>query len=107
MSIESVTLARSPKQIARKEARLFLGLLFFGFVLMPIGIYLVGKEIFGDYSGYGYADFFGTLSAKIRAGEKVAWFLVLSPYLAWQTLRLTLFGWRCASKAGSATGPGQ
>lgn len=107
MSTESATLARSPKQIALKEAALFLGLLFFGFVLMPIAIYLVGEEVFGDYSGYGYADFFGTLSAKIRTGEPVAWFLVLSPYLAWQTLRLTLFGWRCASKPRGRPGPGE
>ena len=91
-------MSRSLKQIARKEALLFFGLLFIGFVLMPIAIYIVGQEVFGDYGGYGYADFFGTLSAKIRAGEPVAWFLVLSPYLAWQTLRLTAFGWRRASK---------
>jgi len=89
--------AKSLKQIAVKEAALFFGLLFLGFVLMPVAIYLVGQEVFGDYSGYGYADFFGTLSGKIRAGEPVAWFLVLSPYLAWQTLRLTIFGWRSAS----------
>ena len=90
-------MAKSLKQIAVKEAALFFGLLFLGFVLMPVAIYLVGQEVFGDYSGYGYADFFGTLSGKIRAGEPVAWFLVLSPYLAWQTLRLTIFGWRSAS----------
>ena len=94
-------MAKSLQQIARKEAALFFGLLFFGFVLMPIVIYLVGQEIFGDYGGYGYADFFGTLSAKIRGGEPVAWFLVLSPYLAWQALRLTFFGWRSASRPRS------
>lgn len=98
MPEESVTVSRSAKQVALKEAALFFGLLFFGFVLMPVAIYLVGKEIFGNYGGYGYADFFGTLSAKIRSGEGVAWFLVLSPYLAWQTLRLTVFGWRRASR---------
>ena len=91
-------MANSFTHILRREAALFFGLLFFGFVLMPIGIYLVGQEVFGKYGGYGYADFFGTLSAKIRGGEPVAWFLVLSPYLAWQTLRLTIFGWRLASK---------
>lgn len=94
-------MAKSLKQIAQKEAALFFGLLFCGFVLMPVGIYLVGQEVFGDYGGYGYADFFGTLSAKIRNGETVAWFLVLSPYLAWQTLRLTIFGWRSASRSQS------
>lgn len=82
------------KQVVLRETALLLGLLFFGFVLMPIGIYIVGQEIFGDYGGFGYADFFGTLSAKIRSGESVAWFLVLSPYLVWQTARLTIFGWR-------------
>ena len=90
-------MAKSFKQKALKEAALFFGLLFFGFVLMPIAIYVVGQQVFGDYGGYGYADFFGTLSGKIRAGEPVAWFLVLAPYLAWQTLRLTVFGWRSAS----------
>lgn len=91
-------MTRPIKHIATREAALFVGLLFFGFVLMPIGIYAVGTQIFGAYGGYGYADFFGTLSAKIRAGELVAWFLVLSPYLALQTLRLTKFGWRAVSQ---------
>jgi len=86
------------KQLALKEAALFLGLLFLGFVIMPIAIYLVGQDVLGDFGGYGYADFFGTLSAKIRSGDPVAWFFVLSPYLAWQILRLTLFAWRAAAK---------
>jgi hypothetical protein len=85
------------KHIARRETALFLGLLFIGFVLMPFGIYLVGQEVFGDYSGHGYRDFFGTLSAKIRNGDAVAWFLVLSPYLVWQFVRLTALAWRRAS----------
>ena len=84
------------KNVARREAVLFLGFLFFGFIVMPIGIYLVGKQVFGAYGGYGYGDFFGTLSAMIRSLDFFAWFLVLSPYLAWQTLRLVRFGWRKA-----------
>lgn len=70
------------------------GLLFFGLVLMPIGIFVIGQEIFGAYGGHGYGDFFGTLSAKLRSGDLVAWFLVSSPYLAWQVLRLMAFAWR-------------
>jgi hypothetical protein len=87
----------SLKQTARKELALFVGFLFFGFVLMPAALYLIGQDVFGEYGGRGYGDFFGTLSAKIRGGEKVAWFFVLSPYLAWQILRLTRYGWRLAS----------
>ena len=81
-----------------KEVFLFLALLFFGFVIMPIGIWFVGKAVFGEYGGAGYADFFGTLSAKIRAGDAVTWFLVLSPWILWQILRLAAFGWRAAAK---------
>ena len=85
------------KQIALKELALFLTLLFFGFVLVPIAIFLVGQDVLGQFGGYGYADFFGTLSAKIRSGDLVAWFFVLSPYLVWQTLRLTLHAWRTSA----------
>lgn len=86
------------KKTVRKETFLLIGLLFVGFVLMPIGIYLVGQSLFGAYGGQGYGDFFGTLSQKIRGGDTVAWFLVLSPYLVWQCLRLTAFAWRLSGR---------
>lgn len=85
-------------QIIRKEAALFTGLLFLGLVLLPITIWFVGEAVFGTYGGSGYGDFFGTLSGKIRSGDLVAWFLVLSPWLAWQCIRLMAFGWRVAAK---------
>ena len=94
-------MAHTPSPFAhriKKEVFLFLALLFFGFVIMPIGIWFVGKAVFGEYGGAGYADFFSTLSAKIRAGDAVAWFLVLSPWIVWQVLRLAAFGWRAAAK---------
>ena len=92
---------RSLKQTLTREAALFFGLLFLGFVVAPIAIFLVGQRVFGEFGGQGYADFFGTLSAKIRGGEPVAWFFVLSPYLVWQTLRLTAFGWRRTRSSSS------
>ena len=82
----------------KKEGALFAILLFVGFVLLPIAIWFVGKAVFGAYGGTGYADFFGNLSGKIRGGDLVAWFLVLSPYLVWQCLRLMAFGWRSVGK---------
>lgn len=86
------------RQIFRKELLLLSVLLFFGLVLMPIAIYVVGDAIFGDYGGHGYGDFFKTLSGKLRGGDGVAWFLVLSPYLVWQVFRLMAFAWRLAGK---------
>lgn len=88
----------SLKKYIVKETALFTGLLFVGLVIVPIAIYAVGKIVFGEYSGQGYSDFFGTLSSKIRSGNGVAWYLVLSPYIGWQLLRLLAIGWR---KAGS------
>ena len=88
---------------ATKEVALFAGLLFIGLVVVPIIIYKVGQTVFGTYGGVGFADFFGTLNAKIRGGDTVALFLVLSPYLGWQCLRLMAFFWRLTGgKNGSA-----
>lgn len=89
---------KSPSSILKKEAALFLGFLFLGLVVLPIVIWFVGKTVFGAYGGAGYAEFFGTLNGKIRSGDIVAWFLVLSPYLAVQAVRLTVVGWRATAK---------
>lgn len=86
------------KHILTRELALLTILLFVGFVLLPIAIWFIGGALFGDYGGHGYGDFFGTLSAKIRSGDRVAWFLVLSPYLGVQCLRLMRQGWRLAAR---------
>ncbi len=86
------------RRILTKELAILAILLFFGLVLLPIAIWFVGKTVFGAYGGAGYIDFFGTLSGKIRSGDLVAWFLVLSPYLVWQIIRLTALGWRAIGK---------
>lgn len=98
------TTAQTPglRQIATKETALLSAFLFFGLVLLPLLIYYVGQAVFGAYSGVGYGDFFGTLSQKVRNGDAVAWFLVVSPYLGWQCLRLAVFAWRLVGREKSA-----
>jgi hypothetical protein len=86
------------RQIATKETALFVGFLLFGLVLLPPLIFYVGQTVFGTYGGVGYGDFFGDISEKVRQGDWGAWFLVLSPYLGWQFLRLMLAGWRLISR---------
>lgn len=81
----------------RKEAGLLVVFLFLGLIVMPVAIYVVGQSLFGEYGGRGYGQFFGELSGRVRSGDGAAWFLVLSPYLGWQTLRLILYGWRLTS----------
>lgn len=94
MSEQTSTLSR----VVRKEGAVFAVFLFFGLIVLPVLIWFVGKAVFGAYGGAGFAEFYGTLSGKIRSGDLVAWFLVLSPWLAWQVMRLTVVGWRAASK---------
>lgn len=73
-------------------------MLFLGCVLLPLAIWYVGNIVFGPYGGSGYGDFFSSLSSRLRAGDLVAWFLVFSPWLALQVVRLAVFGWRRARK---------
>ena len=99
LSLSVIPLQQNPlKQLALRESALFLGLLFLGFVVIPIPIYLVGQFLLGEFGGNGYSDFFGTLSSRIRSGDLVAWFFALSPYLAWQVMRLSIYIWRAADK---------
>lgn len=88
----------SLRKTVTRELGLLLGLLFVGMVLLPIAVYVVGQAIFGEYGGGGYGHFFAELSGRVRAGDAAAWFLVLSPYLGWQTLRLIALGWRAAGQ---------
>ncbi len=84
----------SIKRSLIREVALFTGLLFLGFVVVPILIYWMGPRVLGDFGGVGYADFFNGISTRIREGDSAAWFFILSPYLAVQSLRLAWFGWR-------------
>jgi hypothetical protein len=85
-------------QRLKKEAALLAVMLFLGIALLPIAIWIVGDLVFGSYGGNGYGDFFSSLSGKLRSGNPVAWFLVLSPWLVLQVVRLALIGWRYAGK---------
>jgi hypothetical protein len=88
----------SARKIITREAGLLLGLFLLGLVVLPIAVYSVGQAIFGDYGGGSYGHFYSQLSGRIRAADPAAWFLVMSPYLALQTLRLIALGWRTAGR---------
>lgn len=82
-----------------RELALFLVLLFVGLVILPLCVYVVGRSLFGEYAGTGFSDFYGVLHSKFRSGEPVVWFLMLSPYLIWQMLRMTISAFRRVGKS--------
>ncbi len=84
----------SLKNIAVKELALFVVVLFFGMVFLPLFVYITGRTLFGEYAGTGFSDFYGMLHSELRSGQPAVWFLMLSPYLVWQLLRLSIFGFR-------------
>lgn len=86
---QRVTTTPTYSQLAKREFVLFAACLAFGLLLLPAAIYLVGQAIFGDYGGDGIGQFYGGLASRIRDGDLVVWFLVLSPYLFLQILRIT------------------
>ena len=82
--------AQVRKTTIKKESLLFLWLLLVGLFVLPGAIYLIGRAMFGEYGGSGFSAFYGLLHSELRSGEYSVWFLILSPYLVWQILRLTL-----------------
>lgn len=88
----------TPANLAVRELVLFAILFFVGLTFLPLSIYLVGQAVFGQYGGGGFGGFHGTLRDGLAAGRPSAWFLVLSPYIVWQLLRLTALAFRLGGR---------
>ncbi len=88
----------SLKRTLTFELTLLAGLLLVGLLVVPLAIFFVGEGIFGDYAGDGLGAFFAAVMQRLLSGDRVALFLVLSPYLAIQCLRITLLAWRLTAK---------
>ena len=89
-----VAIIQTWKSRFRRELVTFVLLALLGVFFLPLAIYLVGNEIFGAFSGSGFGDFYRTLHSDLRDGQPVVLFLLLSPYLVWQLLRLTFYTFR-------------
>ena len=74
------------KTFLMESARL-AGCLVFGVLVLPLAIFWVGQAIFGEFGGGQLGDFYASLMTQLRAGNIIVWFLVLAPYLIWQSLR--------------------
>ena len=86
------------KMIAGRESVLFLWMLLGGLFLLPVAVYVIGIALFGEYGGSGFSAFYASLHSELMAGVPSVWFLILSPYLIWQLLRLTIRAFRVAGQ---------
>ena len=78
----------------KKEFIVLVIFIFLSLLLVPIIIFVVGELVFGKYEGNGYMDFLIKLIEKLSSGNYVTWILILSPYIGWQILRLSLYLWK-------------
>ena len=92
-------------RVLRKELATLVLLGLLGVFFVPLAIYLVGAEIFGDYAGHGFGEFYRDIHSDFRDGQPVVVFLLLSPYLVWQLLRLSFYGFRRMGPIRHSAGP--
>jgi hypothetical protein len=88
-----------PNDTLRREIIIAAVSFAFGFFVLPLAIYWVGRELIGNYSTDASAGAF-TLTESVWADllsfRLAAWVLVLAPYGLVQLLRLTRRLWRAA-----------
>lgn len=80
----------NPRKMLTREAVVFLWLFLAGLLLLPAAVYVVGSRLFGVEAGTGFGSFYGGFQSELWSGAPAMWFLVFSPYLVWQILRVTL-----------------
>jgi len=88
-----------PNDTVRREIVIAAVVFAFGFFVLPLAIYWVGRELVGTYSTDATAGAM-TLAESIWADllrfRLSAWVLVLAPYGVVQLLRLARRLWRAA-----------
>ena len=100
------------KRILRRESVTLVLLVLVGVLFLPLAVYLVGEKIFGDYVSGGFGSFYRDIHSNLREGQPVVIFLLISPYLVWQLLRLSFYAFhkmapdhrRVRPQAGSEKG---
>ena len=86
-----------PNDALRREIVIAAVLFAFGFFILPLAIYWVGRELIGTYStdaSAGAITFAESIWADLLRFRLAAWVLVLAPYGMAQLLRLAYRLWR-------------
>lgn len=83
----------------KKELLIFGILLLAGLIVLPIGIYVVGQNVIGEYSpDAGFSGLVMAIWGDLATFSLGAWLLVLSPWGVISLLRATLHFWRSPAR---------
>ena len=88
-----------PNDTLRREIIIAAVFFAFGFFLLPLAIYWVGRELIGSYStdaSAGALALAESIWADLLRFRLAAWVLVLAPYALAQLLRFTRRLWFAA-----------
>ncbi len=77
----------------KRELTIASALLAGGLFVIPVGVYVVGQRLFGEYVGGGVLTLAERVWGDFLTLRPVAWMLVLSPYLIVQLVRATRRLW--------------
>ncbi len=83
----------------RREITIAAAFFAFGFFILPLAIYWVGRELIGNYSTDATAGAFAlaeSIWADLLSFRLAPWVLVLTPYALAQLVRLTRRLWLTA-----------
>lgn len=78
----------------QREIALAAGSLAFGLILLPFAIYVVGRQLVGEYAGDGPLALAESIWLDLATLRPFTWLLVLWPYLTVQLVRLVRRVWR-------------
>lgn len=77
-----------------REVVLLAFALLAGITLLPIAVYLTGREVLGAYTNGGLLSFWGDYFAGLAHGGRAWWVLALGPYALIMFTRAARAAWR-------------
>jgi hypothetical protein len=78
----------------KRELTIASALLGGALFVIPVGVYLVGQRLFGEYAGGGFLALAEKIWGDFLTLRPATWVLVLTPYLTVQLLRALRRVWR-------------
>lgn len=84
---------RGRRGLAREATTLLLAI-FAGLVILPLGIYVVGRGLFGQYTrsandptGYSFFTLWGDYFQGLAQGSLAHWLIAVGPYVLYKLLK--------------------